>query len=174
MPNPNQQPKRRRREKRRMAALLDNRPLRRYHRIHAGQEFFRPADPSDRASVPSLPVTAISRVEIQGSFKSYSNGEWNVKCFCGAMYVTRTSLLHQLSPASLHCPSCTLPRKRRSQTFRTRPGAERHIGETYGRLKVMEWLEREGWMCECKCGTLELVKRSVDLGSQGLKRCPHI
>lgn len=158
--------------------------------IEPGMQFSRPADPTDPNSTASPPVTILSRVKysnslarvikdrkqgpVQEVWGSYSNGLWNVRCFCGATYQASTGELNRRATYALHCPACPLPRKRRTQTFATRPGAERHLHATYGRLYVVEWLQREGWLCRCQCGADELVRRSVDLGKQGLRRCPHV
>jgi len=180
--------------------LFGRRRYNSHPRIHPGQKFFRPADPNDPKSVASAPVTVLSRVQQpslltkyvkQKSHKkrnrpldqiepaqerqlSYSNGLWNVQCFCGAEYQAKGTDLNRLVPWALHCPDCILPRKRRTANFRSRPGSQRHLHKTYGRLKVMEWIDKAGWLCTCECGTDELVRRSVDLGRLGYKRCPHV
>lgn len=152
-----------------------------YRRIDKGQQFSRPADPNIPNSTPSPPVTTIAPIALPSSlsrFKTISNGLWRVRCFCGEEYQAKSADLNRRVPSALHCPKpacCALvPRKRRSQTFRTRPGAERHLHATYGRLYVVEWVERQGWLCKCACGADELVRRSVDLARLGLRRCPHV
>lgn len=156
---------------------------RKYHRfppLAPGQQFFRPANPNDPSSTPSRPVTVIDQVQNKSFYNNrhYSDGLWNVRCFCGQVYQVKAAYLNRLCPNALHCPrpECAdaLPRKRRSQTFRTRPGALRHLNQTYGRLFVVSWVEREGWLCRCTCGTDQLVRRSALLAKEGYRRCPHV
>jgi len=158
------------------------RTIRRYHFIRPGTQFSLPADPNappdSPGSRPSPPVTTISRAARSGRFIDYSDGLWNVLCFCGEIYQTKTAELNRFTPGALHCPkpecAALVPRRIRAKGFAARPGASRHIGRTVFRLKVIEWVEGEGWLCECECGALEFCPRSNKLPMQGYKDCPHV
>jgi hypothetical protein len=125
-------------------------------------------------SVPkSLLKLTIRRAHLQpgldGAFILPTDAQLDITCHCGTSYTARVSDFYARNWRARSC-GC-LGRRRLARA--TRPPSEAVApGATVGRLKLLRWIPRIGWLCECSgCGHLVMYRTTRSVMLACMREC---